>query len=37
LHARAGKALGARFAPLGYLARELAAEVPALVHAIGRR
>jgi NAD(P)H-hydrate repair Nnr-like enzyme with NAD(P)H-hydrate dehydratase domain len=31
LHARAGEALARRFGPLGYLARELAAEVPALM------
>jgi NAD(P)H-hydrate repair Nnr-like enzyme with NAD(P)H-hydrate dehydratase domain len=31
LHARAGAALARRFGPLGYLARELAAEVPALM------
>ena len=35
LHARAGDALAARFGPLGYFARELAAEVPALMHALG--
>jgi ADP-dependent NAD(P)H-hydrate dehydratase len=37
LHGRAGHALGRRHGPLGYLARELSAEVPALIHAIGRR
>jgi ADP-dependent NAD(P)H-hydrate dehydratase len=31
LHARAGEALARRVAPLGYLARELAAELPALM------
>ncbi|MEJ7686789.1 MAG: NAD(P)H-hydrate dehydratase [Variovorax sp.] len=36
IHARAGKVLAARLGPLGYLARELPAEVPALIHAIGR-
>jgi ADP-dependent NAD(P)H-hydrate dehydratase len=35
LHARAGVRLAARFGPLGYLAREIAAEVPALMHALG--
>ncbi len=35
LHARAGDALAARFGPLGYFARELAAEVPALMHSLG--
>jgi hydroxyethylthiazole kinase-like uncharacterized protein yjeF len=37
LHARAGDALAGRFGPFGYLARELAAEVPALVASIDRR
>ena len=37
LHARAGHALGRRYGPLGYLARELSAEVPAIVHAIGKK
>jgi NAD(P)H-hydrate repair Nnr-like enzyme with NAD(P)H-hydrate dehydratase domain len=37
LHARAGDVLARRAGPLGYLARELPAEVPALMHAIGRR
>lgn len=37
LHARAGAALAQRYGALGYLARELSAEVPALAHAIGRR
>ena len=32
LHARAGERLAARFGPLGYLAREIAGEVPALMH-----
>ena len=31
LHARAGEKLAERFGPLGYLARELAAEVPSLM------
>jgi hydroxyethylthiazole kinase-like uncharacterized protein yjeF len=34
LHARAGERLATRIGPLGYLARELAAEVPALMHAL---
>lgn len=34
LHARAGAVLESRYGALGYLARELSAEVPALVHAI---
>lgn len=37
LHAHAGRQLAARHGPLGYLARELAAEVPALMHYPGRR
>ncbi|MGF6525918.1 NAD(P)H-hydrate dehydratase [Variovorax sp. PvP013] len=37
LHARAGHALGRRHGPLGYLARELSAEVPAIIHAIGKK
>jgi len=37
LHARAGAALSRRLGPLGYLAREISAEVPALIHAVGRR
>ena len=37
LHGRAGEALARRQGPLGYLAREIAAEVPALIHAIGKR
>jgi ADP-dependent NAD(P)H-hydrate dehydratase len=36
LHARAGHALARRHGPLGYLARELSAEVPALIHALSR-
>jgi hydroxyethylthiazole kinase-like uncharacterized protein yjeF len=36
LHARAGDALAARLGPLGYFAREIAGEVPALMHAFGR-
>lgn len=35
LHARAGAALARRLGPLGYLAREISGEVPALIHAIG--
>jgi NAD(P)H-hydrate repair Nnr-like enzyme with NAD(P)H-hydrate dehydratase domain len=35
LHARAGVRLAERFGPLGYLAREIAAEIPALMHALG--
>ncbi len=35
LHARAGEELARRVGPLGYLARELAAEVPALMVALG--
>lgn len=34
LHARAGDRLAQRFGPLGYLAGELAAEVPTLMHAL---
>jgi ADP-dependent NAD(P)H-hydrate dehydratase len=37
LHGRAGHSLARRYGPMGYLARELSAEVPALIHAIGRR
>ena len=37
VHARAGEALARRLGPLGYLARELAAEVPALLRSLGRR
>lgn len=36
LHARAGEALAEKFGPLGYLARELAAEVPRLMAAARR-
>jgi NAD(P)H-hydrate repair Nnr-like enzyme with NAD(P)H-hydrate dehydratase domain len=36
LHARAGRRLCERLGPLGLLARELAAEVPALMHALSR-
>ena len=36
LHARAGHALARRHGPMGYLARELSAEVPALLHALSR-
>jgi ADP-dependent NAD(P)H-hydrate dehydratase len=34
LHARAGERLAARFGPIGYLAREISAEVPAIMHAL---
>lgn len=34
LHARAGEQLAVRFGPLGYLARELPAAIPALMHAL---
>lgn len=37
LHARAGERLAQRLGPLGYLAREIADEVPALMHALGSR
>lgn len=37
LHARAGDVLARRDGPLGYLARELPGQVPALMHAISRR
>jgi hydroxyethylthiazole kinase-like uncharacterized protein yjeF len=37
LHARAGEALARRLGPLGYLAREMAAEIPALMHALRPR
>jgi len=37
LHARAGERLAQRFGPLGYMASELAAEVPALMHALAAR
>jgi ADP-dependent NAD(P)H-hydrate dehydratase len=36
VHARAGEALEKRFGPLGYLARELSAEVPALIAGLHR-
>jgi hypothetical protein len=36
LHGRAGDRLARRIGPLGYLARELLAEVPALMVALGR-
>jgi NAD(P)H-hydrate repair Nnr-like enzyme with NAD(P)H-hydrate dehydratase domain len=35
LHARAGEALAQRYGLLGYLPRELAAQVPAIMHALG--
>lgn len=35
LHARAGDRLAERTGPLGYLTRDLAAEVPMLMHALG--
>jgi NAD(P)H-hydrate repair Nnr-like enzyme with NAD(P)H-hydrate dehydratase domain len=34
LHARAGIRLAEKFGPLGYLAREISAEVPALMHSL---
>jgi NAD(P)H-hydrate repair Nnr-like enzyme with NAD(P)H-hydrate dehydratase domain len=34
LHARAGERLAVRFGPIGYLAREIAGEVPALMAAL---
>jgi hydroxyethylthiazole kinase-like uncharacterized protein yjeF len=37
LHARAGERLAQRMGRLGYLARELSGEVPALMSALGRR
>lgn len=37
LHARAGAALAQRLGPLGFLARELAAEIPPLVSRLQRR
>ncbi|MEJ8852700.1 NAD(P)H-hydrate dehydratase [Variovorax rhizosphaerae] len=37
LHARAGALLSRRHGPLGFLARELSAEFPQLIHAAGRR
>lgn len=36
LHARAGERLAQRLGPLGYLAREIAGEVPAVMHALRR-
>ena len=36
LHARAGDAMALRCAPLGYLASELPAEVPRLMHVLGQ-
>ena len=36
-HASAGAALSRRHGPLGYLARELAAELPASLHALSKR
>lgn len=36
LHSRAGQVLAEAHGPLGYLARELSAQVPALIHAMGR-
>jgi NAD(P)H-hydrate repair Nnr-like enzyme with NAD(P)H-hydrate dehydratase domain len=35
LHARAGQRLARRRGPLGFMARELAAEVPRLMHELG--
>ncbi len=37
LHARAGEQLAGRIGPLGYLARDIAAEVPMLMHRLGPR
>jgi hydroxyethylthiazole kinase-like uncharacterized protein yjeF len=37
LHARAGNALAARVGTLGYLAREIAGELPALMQALARK
>lgn len=37
LHGRAGEALAKRIGPLGFLARELLAEIPALMAALGKR
>jgi ADP-dependent NAD(P)H-hydrate dehydratase len=37
LHARAGEILAERFGPLGYLASEISAEIPRLMHAFGTR
>jgi hydroxyethylthiazole kinase-like uncharacterized protein yjeF len=36
LHARAGERLAQRYGPLGYMASELAAEVPAIMHALSQ-
>jgi hydroxyethylthiazole kinase-like uncharacterized protein yjeF len=36
LHARAGERLAEQYGPLGYLARDLAAQVPGLMHALGK-
>lgn len=36
LHAQAGEALARRIGPLGYLAREIADEIPQLLHKFGR-
>ena len=35
LHARAGQRLADRLGPLGFLAREIPGEVPALMHELG--
>ena len=37
LHALAGEILAERFGPLGYLASEISAEIPRLMHAFGKR
>ncbi|MDD2713535.1 MAG: NAD(P)H-hydrate dehydratase [Simplicispira sp.] len=37
LHARAGRVLAQAHGPLGYLARELSAQVPALIHAMASK
>ncbi|MDM0023636.1 NAD(P)H-hydrate dehydratase [Variovorax saccharolyticus] len=37
MHARAGAVLARHYGPMGYLARELSAQVPALMHALERR
>jgi len=34
LHARAGSALAKKYGPIGYLAREISAEIPRLMHAL---
>jgi NAD(P)H-hydrate repair Nnr-like enzyme with NAD(P)H-hydrate dehydratase domain len=36
-HGEAGRRLAGRIGPMGFLAREIAAEVPAILHAIGPR